>query len=580
MAEIVIDGISYSFEGKPKLLDFILSKNKEVPFFCYHPSMSAPANCRMCMVKVGQYVKNRETGDYELDEHGERQIRWFPKLQTSCNMDMMDDMIVHTHETDDLVKRAHKDTLEMILINHPLDCPICDQAGECPLQIQTYKYGPEGSRFEVKKQHKPKHVQLGPRVTLDAERCINCTRCTRFTDEISQSHQLTITRRGDKNHPITAPGTVFDDPYSMNTIDLCPVGALTSTDFRFKARVWEMNQTPGLDITNGKGVNVDLWTRDNVVLRITPRHNPHVNDYWMTDKGRDAIHLYNEQRLSTPAIRLHPNDNSLVMTSWDNAYQTTQEVVDSTDPKQILVLASPYASLEENGAWMQFSETILKQSPSYTPHIEKGSGDGFLLVDDQAPNTQGCELLGLKKQTKEAFQKTVAEAQVILSVHDDYIERGWLSEEDIKGKTWIYFGTNDTHMAKVATLTIPITSAVEHTASYINVDQRIQRTYPAKETKYTNRRLDLEMSEGRLDRFGTKFDHWVNEDNKVDCKPLWEIASDLSSLWDGVLSYRHGREVLESLVAQHPTLQGVSYQDMDDQRGIQLSTSGQMETSA
>lgn len=580
MAEIVIDGKSYSFEGKPKLLDFILSKDKEVPFFCYHPSMSAPANCRMCMVKVGQYVKNRDTGEYELDEHGERQIRWFPKLQTSCNMDMMDDMIVHTHETDDLVKRAHKDTLEMILINHPLDCPICDQAGECPLQIQTYKYGPEGSRFEVKKQHKPKHVELGPRVTLDAERCINCTRCTRFTDEISQSHQLTITRRGDKNHPTTAPGAVFDDPYSMNTIDLCPVGALTSTDFRFKARVWEMNQTPGLDITNGKGVNVDLWTRDNLVLRITPRHNPHVNDYWMTDKGRDAIHLYNENRLSTPSLRLHPKDKDLVMTSWDNALQTIQEIVESTDSKQILSLGSPYASVEENAAWAQFSQSILKQKPSYTPHVEKGTGDGFLLVDDQAPNTAGCELLGLKKRTKAALKKAVSESKVIFSNHDDYIERGWITKEDLKGKTWIYFGTNMTQMADAATLTVPITCAAEHTASYINVDQRIQRTYPAKETKYTNRRLDLEMSEGRLDRFGTKFDHWVNEDNKIDCKPLWEIVSELFSLWGNTISYRHGRDVLETLNQNITALDGVTYQAMDDHRGILLSTSEPQEASA
>ncbi|MGA1465849.1 MAG: 2Fe-2S iron-sulfur cluster-binding protein, partial [Balneolaceae bacterium] len=166
MSEVFIDGKRYEFEGQPQLLQFILDLGLEVPFFCYHPSMTAPANCRQCMVKVGSPVKDRETGEYELDDEGNRVIRWFPKLQTSCNTVIADGMVVQTQESDELVQRAQKDTLEFILANHPLDCPICDQAGECPLQIQTYKYGPEGSRFEVKKVHKPKHVQLGPRVTL------------------------------------------------------------------------------------------------------------------------------------------------------------------------------------------------------------------------------------------------------------------------------------------------------------------------------------------------------------------------------------------------------------------------------
>ncbi len=167
--------------------------------------------------------------------------------------------------------------MEFLLINHPLDCPICDQAGHCPLQIQAYKYGPEGSRFEFRKVHKPKRVELGPRVTLDAERCINCTRCTRFTSEISQSNQLTIISRGVTNYPMTPPGVTFDEPYSMNVIDICPVGALTSTDFRFKARAWECTQTPSITVVNGKGSNCEYWVRDNLVVNVSPRVNMEVN---------------------------------------------------------------------------------------------------------------------------------------------------------------------------------------------------------------------------------------------------------------------------------------------------------------
>ena len=246
MPQVTIDGQVYEFEGRPKLLQFCLDHGIELPHFCYHPAMSVPANCRQCLVDVGNPVRDRATGELQLDDDGRPVIRFFPKLQTSCSQDISDGMVVKTKRTSEKVERAQRDTLEFLLINHPLDCPICDQAGHCPLQIQAYKYGPEGSRFEFRKVHKPKKVKLGPRVVLDGERCINCTRCVRFTDEISKSHQLTIIERGVSNYPMTPPGVTFDEPYSMNVIDLCPVGALTSADFRFQARIWEMSSTPSI----------------------------------------------------------------------------------------------------------------------------------------------------------------------------------------------------------------------------------------------------------------------------------------------------------------------------------------------
>lgn len=245
MPQFTIDGKTYEYEGRPFLLQYCLDNNIEIPYFCYHPAMSVPTNCRMCLVEVGFPAKDRATGEPVLDEEGNQVVNWGRKPATSCNTPIAPEMIVRTHRSSPEVKKMQEGVLEYMLANHPLDCPICDQAGECPLQIWTYKYGPEGSRFEVEKVHKPKRIELGPNVVLDAERCINCTRCTRFTEEVSGSWQLTITHRGEKNHPATAPGEVFDDPYSMNTIDLCPVGALTSTDFRFKARVWEMAHTQG-----------------------------------------------------------------------------------------------------------------------------------------------------------------------------------------------------------------------------------------------------------------------------------------------------------------------------------------------
>ncbi len=573
MPEVFIDGQRYEYEGEHKLLQFIQDLGLEVPFFCYHPSMSIPANCRQCMVKVGQPVKDRDTGKYQLDEDGNREIRWFPKLQTACNMDLSDGMVVRTQETDELVQRAQKDNLEMILINHPLDCPICDQAGECPLQIQTYKYGPEGSRFEVKKVHKPKRVQLGPRVVLDAERCINCTRCTRFTQEISETNQLTITSRGDKNYPITAPGREFDDPYSLNTVDLCPVGALTAADFRFKARVWEMNQTPSIDVTNGKGCNIDLWTRDNLILRVTPRHNEHVNDYWMPDEGRLAYTRFNENRISRPVQKL---ENEQILSSWNNAAATINEQIEEHENDNILVIGSAHASVEENYVLSKFTNILGLKNPVFTPHIEEGKGDGFLITDDIAPNTNGCRLLGFDEKDKKSLSKEVKNASLVIILSDDLIDRGVLDQKDLDDKFVVAFGTNHSETTKNADLVIPITSAAEHAASYVNIDGRIQRTFPAKETKYTNRRLNFEMSEGRLDRYGTSFDNWVTEDNKVDCMPVWLFITEVAKLKGLPVEYDNysaGRQIMDEIADTITSFKGVSYHKMDEEHGIQLSLS-------
>ena len=203
MPTVKIDGQVYEYDPDhhDKLLQFCLDQGVELPHFCYHPAMSIPANCRQCLVQVGTPERDRATGELVTNEDGDPNIQFMPGMQTSCTMGLQDGMVVKTHRSSDAVREAQKDTLEFLLINHPLDCPICDQAGHCPLQIQAYKYGPEGSRFEFRKVHKPKRVKLGPRVTMDAERCINCTRCTRFTDEISESGQLTISNRGVRNHP-------------------------------------------------------------------------------------------------------------------------------------------------------------------------------------------------------------------------------------------------------------------------------------------------------------------------------------------------------------------------------------------
>lgn len=578
MPEIFIDGKRFEYEKPQKVLQFMLDHGLELPFFCYHPSLSIPANCRQCMVQAGTPVFNKEKNEYETDENGERKIRYFPKLMTACSLDMSDGMVVKSHRTSDLVKRAQKDNLEFILINHPLDCPICDQAGECPLQIQTYKYGPEGSRFEFKKVHKPKRVKLGPRVTLDAERCINCTRCVRFCDEISKSHQLTIISRGDKNYPATAPNQEFDDPYSVNTADICPVGALTSSDFRFKARVWEMDQTPGIDITNAKGTNIDVWTRNNLVMRITPRYNPEVNDYWMADKGRDAYRLFNENRVSKPEIRL--DGENTVKTTWNNTLETFLEMLDSNSQDEILVIGSPHSPLEDNYILSKFFNKLGVSDISFVPHLIEEAGDDFLLTDDQAPNTNGVKYLGFSEKDGSEIEKELKSDKIKLVVilNDDLIGRSAISEESLKGKYVITFASNNTETTKVADLVVPVTCAAEHAASYVSIDGRIQRTFPAKETIYTNRSIDPEMGVSRLDRYGTKFDNWISDQNKVDCIPAWEFFVRLSKRLNQDLDYMESREILDEIASNISVFENISYERMDEENGIQLPKLQQTET--
>lgn len=571
MPEIFIDNKRFEFDQPGKLLQFMLDHGLDMPFFCYHPSLSVPANCRQCMVKAGMPIFNREKNEWETDDEGNRVIRFFPKLMTACSLDMADGMVVHTHQTDELVKQAQADNLEFILINHPLDCPICDQAGECPLQILTYKYGPEGSRFEHKKVHKPKAVVLGPRVILDAERCINCTRCTRFTDEISKSGQLSIVSRGDKNYPITADGEVFDDPYSLNTVDICPVGALTSADFRFKARVWEMNQTPGIDITNGKGCNTWLWTRDNLVLRITPRFNQAVNDHWMPDVGREAYRIYNENRVSGPLLSLD-KDNQAV-TSWNNARLTMAEALETvSDPTTILVIGSARMSVEDNFAFKSFFSGKGVDRFLFVPHVQPGSGDGFLLTDDQYPNTSGVRELGFEAVSAEVLAQLVEneKPQFIALLDDDLVGRGALPASLPDDTFSVQWASNHNDTTRAVNLVIPATTAAEHAASYVNVDGRIQRTVPAKETRYTDRRLNLEMSMSRLDHYGTRFDNWVSDENRIDCLPVWEFLGTLDS--DGQNgTWQSSREILMAVSRSIAAFNGVTYEKMDRENGLQIT---------
>ena len=555
MPQVTIDGQVHEFEPGEKALQYCLDEGVEIPHFCYHPALSIPANCRQCLVKAGTPMFDRATKEPVLDDDGVQKINYFPKLMPSCALDLTDGMVIHTQRDSVEVAEAQADNLEIMLVNHPLDCPICDQAGQCPLQIQAYKYGPEGSRFEFEKVHKPKRVQLGPNVVLDAERCINCTRCTRFTAEVTESHQLTIINRGDKNHPMTAPGQTFDDPYSMCTADICPVGALTEDYFRFQARVWEMSKTPSVSDFGGVGINVDLWVRDNQVLRITPRENLDVNDYWMPDAARLVFSRYNEDRAQGATAGGAP-------VSWEQAYGLVADLLKGAG-SNVLFVGSAHATVEDNHLLARLADAVGAEAPVFVGHAREGSGDGWLVSDDPAPNTAGVERLGFERATDLGARARAADLVYVLQ--DDPVAAGALSAEDLAGATVVLHHTHTTNETLPhADVALPIAMSVETIGTYVSENGRAQLLRPAKAIRSTNRALMMSMGVGmgRPDHHGTPFDRWYNEEHKVDCQPGWTALPAIADRLGRPMPFKGPKQVMAEAAERHAGLAGATHDAM------------------
>ena len=564
MPTVKIDGREFEFEKGDKLLQFCLDRGVEIPHFCYHPALSVPANCRQCLVKAGTPLFDRATREPVLDESGQQKINYFPKMMPSCALDLSDGMVVHTQEGNEEVAAAQADNLELLLINHPLDCPICDQAGQCPLQIQAYKYGPEGSRFEFEKVHKPKRVELGPHVMLDAERCINCTRCTRFTSEVSESHQLSIVNRGDKNYPLPPPGQPFDDPYSMCTTDICPVGALTERYFRFGARVWEMSKTPSVSAYGAKGINVDYWVRDNLVLRITPRQNAATNGFWMPDAARLVFETYNENRPAGPSLTYRDGERGAA--TWRQAYDGAALLLKDADPSRVLFVGSPFATTEDNYLLQKLAAGLGASAPVYVPRREDGSGDDWLISDDPAPNAAACEMLGFAPADAQMLRSRLqsGEIQLIYSLEDDPIASGLFTADDLAGDVrLILHHTHATDAAVAyADVAFPAAMCVETIGTYVSEDGHAQRLRPAKAVKSVNRQLMLEMGQSRLDRQGTPFDRWHNEDHKIDCLPGWTVLPQIAERLKIPMRYAGPAAIMDELAEQNPAFAGATFAAM------------------
>ncbi len=374
---IYINGQPVEAPAGTVIVEAARSAGIEIPVFCYHPKLTPVGMCRMCLVKVGQPARAKD-GSPELDEEGKPVIRWFPRLMTACTTPVSEGMHVITNTPE--VADAWRGTLEFILTSHPLDCPVCDKGGECPLQDLTFKYGPDLSRFYVPyKMHFQKPVPLGELIWLDRERCIYCSRCIRFCDEVANDPVLEFADRGRSQEIVTFSDPPFDSYFSGNTTDICPVGALTTEDFRFKARVWELNNVPSICPHCPVGCNIVIGERAGEIKRIMPRANEWVNEIWICDKGRFGHHFVGApDRLTAPLVR--DEDGQFREVTWPEALDYVANrlaaIISTHGAAAVGGLAGARAANEDLYLFVKFFRDVLG-SPNVDHRVAWPTGTGI-----------------------------------------------------------------------------------------------------------------------------------------------------------------------------------------------------------
>jgi len=536
--KITIDEKQYEVESNLTIIQAARENKIHIPHFCWHPKLSVSGNCRVCLVEVEK----------------------MPKLVIACATQVADGMIVRTNS--DRVIKARNAVLEFILINHPLDCPICDEAGECKLQDYAYKYSVGESRFEFEKIRKPKRVELGPNVMLDTERCIMCSRCVRFCDEIAKKPQLTFTQRGDHVELTTFPGVQLDNPYSMNVIELCPVGALTSRDFRFKARVWDMSSTDTICIGCSRGCNMKMWVRNNEILRLTPRFNSHVNDYWMCDNGRlNTFKFVNAaNRINSPMIR---KEGMLVDVGWDEAIAKVAFELKSFKKNEIAALGSAYSTNEDNYLFAKLMQLLGVKRIDFVLHTKPGNKDDLLIREDKTPNAIGAREVGVRPESDEfGFTSIINEIKAgkikaLYVLDDDIAADPNVAEALVKLDYLVVHASNENETTKLADVVLASSTYAEKHGTFTSFQGRVQRNRPAIATLEHDRILDG-MSLSRLDKFGAHNDRWT-KGQKRDTRASWRIINSLAAVTGAKWKYNICEDVFNEIASTIPSFKGLTF---------------------
>ena len=452
LVSVTVDGVTIQVAKGTSLIEAAKQAGIIIPHYCYHPSLPSPAVCRMCLVEVENA----------------------PKLLAACVTTVTDGLVVHVHS--EAAEKARESVLEFLLINHPLDCPICDQAGECELQNYVFQEGRAGSRYaDYAKRFNPVE-DFGPDVLYVPNRCILCTRCVRFMEDVAHSPVLNVSERGDRAYIGIVDEELLDHPWSGNVVDLCPVGSLISKDFLHKARAWDMDKTASICPGCSQGCNITVDTRDDVVVRLRPRPNMDVNRHFMCDHGRlDYRWMNRGDRVEAPLVH---RDGSGRATGWETALGQLAGLVGGTGP--VVVLASGRASLESLGMVRRMLAHRDVTAAAQLPQGDEAplSGiPGLALRSERAPNGEGARLTGYSAAWAGAVAKAGKSALTILldvSLSDDEVAV-------VRGSgAVVALATVDDPRLGFATLTLPVATMVEEHGTYVNRDRRAQRYLQAK----------------------------------------------------------------------------------------------------
>ena len=464
MPKLTIDGKEVEVAPGTNLIEAARQAGVEVPHYCYHPALSIAGQCRLCMVDI---EKN-------------------PRPQIGCNTQAADGMVVHTQT--ERVLETRKSIMEFHLVNHPLDCPVCDQAGECWLQIYYMRHGLYDPRMVDEKVHKPKAVPLGPHVILDAERCILCSRCVRFCDEVTGGGELGIFNRGDHSEIGLFPGKTLENKYSGNVIDICPVGALTDRDFRFQVRVWYLDTARSVCNGCARGCNIEVHTsrrrlhhnQGRRIARIKPRHNADVNQWWICDEGRYGFRwIDDDTRLLAPARRANGKDVAL---GWDEAIAALAEALKRYRREEIGILASPQMSNEDLFALQRVAAQLgIGAVDHRVPPRVPGDEDNLLIRADKNPNRRGAELIGLDQADGRAILDGARQRRVKLLwiFRHDLLDSGW-PQADVTAalaaaEMVVFQGPSANATSAGAHLVLPSAAYVEREGTFTNFQGRVQR---------------------------------------------------------------------------------------------------------
>jgi NADH-quinone oxidoreductase subunit G len=471
---VTIDGKRVDVPAGTNIVEAASQNGVEVPHYCYHPRLTVAGNCRMCLVSIGMPKKGPD-GAVVKNAAGEPEIAFMPKLQIGCATPVAEGMHIKTRSPE--VTEARKGVMEFLLLNHPLDCPICDQAGECKLQEFSVDYGRGESRFVELKLHKPKEVPLGPKIVLDNERCILCSRCERFMREVAHQDCLGFVKRGSKTELSCYPGQEPNTNYDLNIVDICPVGALTSRDFRFRMRPWFLKETSSVCPGCETGCNTTVWSRDREVFRLTPRENEAVNKSWMCDTGRlDYRYINDPSRLTSPRLRDASGQKDA---TWEAALAKTVELSSDRAAGSVAVIGSARATTEELYLLAELGRRLGAELIDVVPRVDVA--DGYLMSANRNPNERGARLAGACGEHPGSRLGDIAKAisagtvKVLIVFGEDAVAAGIPRDALERLDALIAVGILPNPTTELADVVLPGVSYAEKSGTFVNAKGRLQR---------------------------------------------------------------------------------------------------------